>query len=148
MENPFRLKEYFLNIRNLLNAEHLDFEARPYEQIQDLLLPTFDIDNDVEEVTKYKNEYIRFWEVLRFSKRLFSSMKQNKVFDGILFYENWNDYTTWEKIDDWSLSFVVLNSNQTTKITTPFTNLTPYKLNNNEFRIIFELYIIFFTIST
>ena len=27
---------------------------------------------------------------------------------------------------------LVLNSNQTTKITTPFTNLTPYKLNNNE----------------
>ena len=39
-------------------------------------------------------------------------MKQKKVYDGISLYENWNDNTTWEKIDDWTISYAVLNPNQ------------------------------------
>jgi hypothetical protein len=58
-----------------------------------------------------KSQY-RFWEVLRFSNDIYDSLKNQGHYDGISFYENFYDNTTWSDTDDYSLSYVVMNPNQ------------------------------------
>ena len=58
-----------------------------------------------------KHQY-RFWEVLRYSNDIYHSLKNEGFYDGISFYENFYDNTTWNDTDDYSLSYVVMNPNQ------------------------------------
>jgi hypothetical protein len=108
IDNPFQLKPFFLNIRNLLNAEEFGFENIDYPDLKSFFYGIHDLDND----TQISKSYLRFWQVLRYSNDLFHSLKKQDYYDGISFYENMYESTTWKNTDDFSLSYVVMNPNQ------------------------------------
>ena len=108
IDNPFQLKPFFLNIRNLLNAEEFGFENIDYPDLKSFFYGIHDLDND----TQISKSYLRFWQVLRYSNDLFHSLKKQDYYDGISFYENMYESTTWKNTDDFSLTYVVMNPNQ------------------------------------
>lgn len=107
--NPFQLRPFFLNIRNLLNAEEYGFEKVDFSELKSFFYGIHKLDKDIQ--LNPKSEY-RFWEILRFSNDIYHSIKNQGYYDGISFYENFYDNTTWNDTDDYTLSYVVMNPTQ------------------------------------
>jgi hypothetical protein len=108
IDKPFQLRPFFLNIRNLLNAEEYGFEKVDFSELKSFFYGIHELSKDIQ--LNPKSQY-KFWEVLRFSNDIYHSLK-NQDYDGISFYENFYDNTTWNDTDDYSLSYVVMNPNQ------------------------------------
>ena len=109
IDKPFQLKSFFLNIRNLLNAEEFGFDKVQFNEIKSFFYGIYDLEKDIQ--LNPKNEY-RFWEVIRFSNDIFNSLKKEEYYNGISFYENFYENTTWNDTDDYTLTYVVMNPNQ------------------------------------
>jgi len=103
------LRPFFLNIRNLLNAEEFGFDKVTFKELNSFFYGVYDLSKDIQ--LNPKSEY-RFWEVLRFSNDIYDSLKNQDYYNGISYYENFYDNTTWNDTDDYSLSYVVMNPNQ------------------------------------
>ena len=109
IDKPFQLRPFFLNIRNLLNAEEYGFEKVDFSELESGFYGIHELSKDIQ--LNPKHQY-RFWEVLRYSNDIYHSLKNEGFYDGISFYENFYDNTTWNDTDDYSLSYVVMNPNQ------------------------------------
>lgn len=109
IDKPFQLRPFFLNIRNLLNGEEYGFEKVDFSELESFFYGIHELSKDIQ--LNPKSQY-RFWEVLRFSNDIYDSLKNEDYYDGISFYENFYDNTTWNDTDDYSLSYVVMNPNQ------------------------------------
>ncbi len=109
IDKPFQLRPFFLNIRNLLNGEEYGFEKVDFSELKSFFYGIHELSKDIQ--LNPKSQY-RFWEVLRFSNDIYDSLKNQDYYDGISFYENFYDNTTWNDTDDYSLSYVVMNPNQ------------------------------------
>ena len=109
IDKPFQLKPFFLNIRNLLNAEEFGFDKIQFNELKSFFYGIYDLEKDIQ--LNPKSEY-RFWEVIRFSNDIFNSLKEEEYYNGISFYENFYENTTWNDTDDYSLTYVVMNPNQ------------------------------------
>ena len=109
IDKPFQLRPFFLNIRNLLNAEEYGFEKVDFSELESGFYGIHELSKDIQ--LNPKRQY-RFWEVLRYSNDIYHSLKNEGFYDGISFYENFYDNTTWNDTDDYSLSYVVMNPNQ------------------------------------
>lgn len=128
IDKPFQLRPFFLNIRNLLNGEEYGFEKVDFSELKSFFYGIHELSKDIQ--LNPKSQY-RFWEVLRFSNDIYDSLKNQDYYDGISFYENFYDNTTWNDTDDYSLSYVVMYPNQ---IKLADGTNTTYDLNNKDIR--------------
>ena len=130
IDKPFQLRPFFLNIRNLLNAEEYGFEKVDFSELKSFFYGIHELSKDIQ--LNPKSQY-RFWEVLRFSNDIYNSLKNQDYYDGISFYENFYDNTTWNDTDDYSLSYVVMNPNQ---IKLADGTNTTFDVNNPDIRFV------------
>jgi hypothetical protein len=105
----FQLRPFFLNIKNLLNAEEYHFEKIKFNELKSFFYGIHDLGEDMQ--LNPQHEY-RFWEIIRHSDTIFNSLKKQEYYNGISFYENFYENTKLNDFDDWSLVYVVMNPNQ------------------------------------